>query len=178
MTPLRTTLAALLICAYGGLAAPALAQPAESGPVRVPANAQEQAPEALLGVWKADVAASRYTGTPPRENFRTFSYTDEGKVLVISQTLNAQGRTSALHWAVQLDGAPGKEFTQVSRSTPASLVGLKKQDDRTFIMTVWKHGHVDLAGQMKLSEDGQTLTYTYGRPGGPQNNIVYRRWGG
>lgn len=179
MTPLRTTFAALAILA-APLAGPAAAQPAAApapaGRITVAANAQEQAPEALLGAWKADIAASRYTGTPPRANIRTFSYTAEGRVLVTSISQNAQGRTSMLHWAVQLDGTPAPEFTQASRSTPHSLVGLKKHDDRTFIMTVWEHGKVTLAGQLQLSEDGQTLTYTYGAPGAAQNNIVYRRW--
>jgi hypothetical protein len=144
--------------------------------VVVPANAQEQAPEALLGVWKADVEASRYTGTPPRNNIRTFSFTQDGEVLVTSTTLNAEKRISMLHWIVQLDGTPAPEFTSSSRSTPASLVGLKMEDERTFVMTVSKHGAVTLTGQMTLSADGQTLTYVYGSPGGPQNHIVYRRW--
>jgi hypothetical protein len=163
---------AALLCA-GGAASLASAQTAPAK--TVPANAQEEAPEALLGAWQADVAVSRYTGTPPRSNIRTFSYTDEGKLLVTSLTVNAQGRVSLLHWAVTLDGTPGKEFTQVSRSTPASLVSLKKLNDKNLEMTVYKYGHVDLTGGYRLSDDGQTLTYTYGPPGGPQNNIVYRR---
>tara|TARA_R110002072_G_scaffold303107_2_gene493819 strand:+ start:96328 stop:96852 length:525 start_codon:yes stop_codon:yes gene_type:complete len=148
---------------------------AQSNPM-VPANAQEQAPEALLGVWKADISASQYINTPPRKNIRSFSYTQDGKVLVTSTTLNSAGRVSMLHWAVQLDGTPAPEFTQVSRSTPASLVGLKMEDTQTFIMTVSKHGEVTLTGEMQLSEDGDTLTYRYGQPNGEQNRIVYHRW--
>lgn len=157
-----------------GLATPGLVRAADD--VVVPANAQEQAPEALLGVWKADVEASRYTGTTPLNNIRTFSFTQDGKLLVTSTTLNAEKRISMLHWIVQLDGTPAPEFTSASRSTPASLVGLKMENERTFVMTVSKHGAVTLTGRMTLSEDGQTLTYVYGSPGAPQNHIVYRRW--
>jgi hypothetical protein len=175
MTPIRTALAAVLF-SCGALAAPAFAAPAAAPARAAPTNAQEQAPEALLGVWKADVAASRYTGAAPRSNIRTFSYTQDGKVLVTSITRTAAGRTTMLHWAVQLDGQPGLEFIQANRSVPSSLVGLKKEDERTLVMTVWKHGTVDLTGEMRLSEDGATLTYSYGPPGRAQNVIVYRRW--
>lgn len=172
MKPMTAAIAAFLLCAPAAIAAPTAAQSA----ITVPANAQEQAPEALLGAWKADIAASRYTGTAPRKNIRTFSYTKDGKLLVASVTLNAAGQVSMLHWAVSLDGAPAPEFTQSSRSVPASLVSLKMQDARTLKMVVSKHGAVNLTGQFVLSEDGKTLRYSYGAPGGPQNDIVYRRW--
>lgn len=173
--------AALALAAQLFIAAPASSQqaaapaPAAPAPVR---NAQEMAPSALLGVWKADIAASRYTGTAPRNNIRTFSYTDQGKVLVTSMTLNAAGRISMLHWAVQLDGTPTLEFISGTGSIPASLVALEKQDETTLNMTVSKHGAVTLTGSMKLSPDGETLTYTYGAPtpGAAQNVIIYRKW--
>lgn len=148
---------------------------AQSRPM-VAANAQEVAPEELLGVWKADIAASHYVGTAPQNNIRSFSYTEGGKVLVTSTTRNAAGRISMLHWAVQLDGTPAAEYTQVSRSTPASLVGLKMEDSQTFVMTVLEHGQITLVGEMKLSDAGETLTYSYGAPGAEQNRIVYHRW--
>lgn len=165
-----SNIATLVLCL--GMANAAVAQSS----VMVPANAQEMAPEALLGVWKADIDRSHYVNTPPRNNIRSFSYTRNGKVLVTSTTLNTAGGVSMLHWAVQLDGTPAPEYTQVSRSTPASLVGLKMEDARTFVMTVTEHGEVTLVGEMKLSDNGEILTYSYGAPDEEQNNIVYHRW--
>lgn len=172
--------AALSLAVQLAVAAPAAAQPAAApaaatapAPVR---NAQEMAPAALLGAWKADIAASRYTGTAPRNNIRTFSYTDQGKVLVSSMTLNAAGRQSMLHWAVQLDGTPTLEFMSSTGSIPASLVSLKKESETLLRMVVSKHGEVTLTGTMELSANGETLTYAYGAPGGAQTVIVYRKW--
>lgn len=139
------------------------------------ASAEEQAPEALLGAWKADVAASTYAGARPRENIRTFSYTAAGKVLITSLTLGANGRAAMLHWTVQLDGAPGDEFQSFNGSTPTNVVRLKKQDDTTLVMTVSKHGVVTLTGSFRLSADGKTLTYDYGGATG-RNVIIYHKW--
>lgn len=173
---MRPAIRAFALLTALALAAPVAAQPAAPAAAAAAAhrNAYEQAPAALLGAWKADVAASKYGGARPAANIRTFSYTDGGKVLVSSISQNAAGRISMLHWAVQLDGTPAPEFTDANASVPSSLVGLKKQDDQTFVMTVWRNGAVTLTGGFKLSPDGQTLTYTYG-PTGTENNIVYRR---
>jgi hypothetical protein len=155
--------------AIAGQGAPAPAGPAPHS------NAQEQAPAALLGAWKVDLAASKYAGTAPKNNIRTFSYTRDGMLLVTSLTLGANGRKGMLHWAVQLDGTPSPEFIDYNGSTPTNVVALKKQDATTLSMTVWKHGAVTLTGSFKLSPDGQTLTYTYG-PKGDDNVIVYKKW--
>ena len=171
---MRALLAMTLSAMALALAAPAAAQQAAPAP-SLHANAFEQAPAALLGAWKADVAASKYAGTPPRANYRTFAYTDGGKVLVSSMTLGATGRQSMLHWAVALDGSPAPEFTSGNRSIPSSVVGLKKQDETTLVMTVWQYGKVTLTGSFKLSPDGGTLTYTYGAKG-DDNVITYKKW--
>lgn len=167
-------LCAALVTAGGAMNA--AAQPAAPAAAAAPLrNAQEQAPDALLGVWKADVAASKYAGARPRNNIRTFSYTQDGKVLVTSFSLGAEGRVAMLNWTVQLDGSPGNEFQDRAGSIPTNVVALRKQDDRTLILTVSNRGKVTLTGSFKLSEDGRTLTYTYGATG-TENNIIYHKW--
>ncbi|WP_374572054.1 hypothetical protein [Phenylobacterium sp.] len=175
---MRARLATALLAAAlsMGWTAASAAQPAPqpAGPA-AHANAQELAPAALLGAWKADVAASSYAGEPPQANIRTFSFTQDGKVLVTSTTRNSKGRVAMLHWAVQLDGSPSPEFTDYNGSTPTNVVALRMADETTFNLTVWRHGKVTLTGVMKLSADGQTLTYTYGGEG-RNNTIIYRKW--
>jgi hypothetical protein len=174
---MRAKLAAAVVAAMAlSSQSPALAQTASAVPATPQhANAQEQAPNALLGAWKVDLGRSKYGGAAPKNNIRTFSYTQDGKLLVTSISLGATGRKSMLHWAVQLDGSPSPEFTDYNGSTPSSVVGLKKQDETTLVLTVWKHGKVTLTGSFKLSPDGETLTYVYGATGG-ENVIVYKRW--
>lgn len=171
----RLAVTALLVGAACAL--PALAQaPAAPGPAVQPLrNAQEQAPDALIGVWKADIAASRYSGPKPRNNIRTFSYTQDGKLLVTSLTLNAEGRVATLNWTVQLDGTPGAEFQDRAGSIPTNVVVLKKQDERTLAMIVSNRGTVALTGSFKLSDDGKTLTYDYGGATS-HNTIIYHKW--
>jgi hypothetical protein len=171
-------LASVLLAASLASTAPAFAAATAAGQAPPPRrDAREQAPASLIGGWKADMTASRYGANPPKAAYRFFEYTAEGKVLVTFMTLAANGNQSTGHWAVQLDGAPGIEYTRAYGSVPYNVVGLKKVDDQTFDLTVSRHGAVSITGQFKLSPDGQTLTYSYTYAGGGEPTVVvYRRW--
>jgi hypothetical protein len=168
-TILRPVFSALLVFAatQGSLGAPALAADAAL------TDAREQAPAALIGPWKADLAASKYAGTKPKVALRTFAYTAEGKVLVTFMTLNAQGKFSTGHWAAQVDGTPAIEYHSAANSVPYNVVSFTKVDETTLNLIVTRHGKVDIQAVYKLSADGKTLTYSYG-----ENVVVYRRWDG
>ena len=145
---------------------------AQTTPPAAVTDAREMVPSALLGVWKADVAASTYASTPPREQLRIFQYTEDAKLLVMFLNQSANGGQSGGHWAVQVDGTPGIEYHSNHGSTPYNVVTLTKADARTFDLTVARGGEVNLTGRYTLSEDGSTLAYTYGA-----TRILYRRWG-
>src|SRR3546814_16133317 len=71
------------------------ATPATAAPGDQLTDAREQAPEGLIGMWKADIQASTYKGTKPQAAWRSFAYPEGGQVLVSFDTRSAQlGRAS------------------------------------------------------------------------------------
>ncbi|WP_395945951.1 hypothetical protein [Brevundimonas sp.] len=158
-------------------ASPALAAGPEAPSDRVKRDARESAPEALMGVWRADIAASTYAGTPPKEHFRTFQYTADGRVLVSFITLGADGRSSSGHWSVRLDGDPGYEFFAANGATPYAEIRFVQVDPLTFNLTNSYRGVVASNATYRLAEDGTTLTVERTPEGGALTRIVYRRWG-
>jgi hypothetical protein len=131
----------------------------------------------LLGVWKADVPASTYPGAPPREQFRTFQYSADGRILVSFMTLSTEGRVSSGHWSIRLDGDPGLEYFSGNGMTPYAVIQLKQRDPRTFDLTNGHYGVTASSAVYRLSEDGATLTIERMTTGGARTAIVYRRWG-
>ncbi len=157
-------------------AASASAQTAAPAAPVAHVDARERVPAALLGFWKADVAASTYSGTPPREQLRLFSYTADAKVLVTFINTNAAGVTSSGHWAAQVDGSEALEYHSSAGSIPYNVVTLTKVDERNLTLTVGRAGVEDMKGSYALSEDGQTLTYTYQYGSGPVVTILDHKY--
>ncbi|MGE3335387.1 MAG: hypothetical protein AB7I36_17205 [Rhodospirillaceae bacterium] len=171
---LRLSLTAgILVSAF--MAAPAMsasAPPATGGAAsEAHRDARELFPATMIGPWKADIEASTYAGSKPRVALRTFAYTEGGRVLVTFMTVGANGAYSTGHWAAQADGTPGTEYHSAAGSIPYNVVSLKKVNETTLNLTVSRHGKVSIEAVYTISEDGKTLTYTYGG-----NKIVYRRW--
>lgn len=134
-------------------------------------DARELAPAALIGPWKADIAASTYVHGKPVREYRTFQYDADGKVLVTFMNVNAKGDYATGHWAAQLDGTPGIEYHSAAGSIPYNVVSFKKIDDNNFTLTVSRNGVVSIQATYNLSADGKTLTYAYNG-----NTVVYHRW--
>ena len=164
---------ALALIAPGAALAQTAAAPTAAPHVR--SDAREQVPAALLGMWKADIAASAYTSTPPREALRSFQYTADAKVLVTFMTVGADGNVTMGHWAAQVDGSEALEYHSNAGSTPYNVVTLSKVDERNFNLVVSRAGVTSITGTYLLSEDGQTLTYKY-TASGKDTTVVYRRW--
>jgi hypothetical protein len=171
-----TTLSALTL----GLAATAQAQApaAPAAPAMVPASsvhrdAREQAPAGLIGLWKADMALSTYSGAKPKSALRSFAYTADGKILVTFMTVGANGNYSTGHWAAQPDGTDSLEYHSAAGSTPYNIVRLTKVDDKNLDVQIVRFGKPTDRYHYTLSDDLKTLTYTY-----PNNKIVYRKWEG
>lgn len=151
---------------------------AESPPVTMMRDAREQAPAALLGVWKADPAASTPTARRSAIALRSFQYTAEGKLLVNFMSVGVDGGQSFGHWAVQLDGSPGYEYRSDNGSTPIAEIRLKKVDERTFQLSNLVGGALQSTAVYTLSADGQTLTLTRNPNTPRQAVIVYRKFTG
>ena len=134
-------------------------------------DALQQVPNALLGPWKADIAASHYTDPPPRKALRFFSYTEGGKVLVSFMTLNAKGQFSSGHWAAQVDGTPAVEYHSQGGSIPFNVVYFTKTDDYNYHLVVKRNGKLEITADYSLSKDGKTLSYRYGG-----TEVIYHRW--
>lgn len=134
-------------------------------------DAREMAPDGLLGMWMADIEASTFGYNPPKAMWRSFAYTEDGKILVSFATHNAAGQISSGHWAAQLDGTPGIEYHSSAGSVPYNVVAWDRLEDGRLALEVSRHGEVTIEAVYELSEDGQTLQYSY-----DDTVVVYRRW--
>jgi hypothetical protein len=166
--------AALVLCVAG---APGLASAAAAARSAPQSDPRERAPAALLGVWKADIAASGYGANPPREHFRSFQYTEDGKVMVHFGTITAGGQTSHGHWSLQLDGSPGYEYLSTNGSMPLAEIRVTKVDERTLNLTNSTHGKIDSTARYEIAQDGKTLTLVRNPGAANETRIVYRKWG-
>jgi hypothetical protein len=161
-----------------GLAATASAQTPATAPAMVPASqvhrdAREQAPAGLIGLWKADLALSTYSGAKPKSALRSFAYTADGKILVTFMTVGSNGNYSSGHWSAQPDGSDSIEYHSAAGSTPYNVVQLNKVDDKNLDVQIVRFGKQTDRYHYTISDDLKTLTYTY-----PGNKIVYRKWEG
>jgi len=84
-------------------ASPALAQHAQ---IPMIPDAREQANPALMGVWRVDPAASAPGNANGVVQFRTFQFTEEGKVMVTFATIQADGRQTYGHRRLQARPCP------------------------------------------------------------------------
>src|SRR3546814_20352681 len=101
------------------------ATPATAAPGDQLTDAREQAPEGLIGMWKADIQASTYKGTKPQAAWRSFAYTEGGKVLVSFATRSARGAITSGPWAAQVAGTPGIESHSSAGAIPYHFVTCK-----------------------------------------------------
>ncbi|MBC2667154.1 hypothetical protein H7F51_16665 [Novosphingobium flavum] len=154
----------------GAIIAPQ-ARAAEPAPGAALHDAREQAPAALIGTWKVDLAASTYTGPKPQAAIRSFAYTEGGKILVSFTTLTANGALTSGHWAAQVDGTPAIEYHSSAGALAFNVVSLTKANDTTLNLVVSRNGKVSLKATYSLSADGKVLTYSY-----DGNVIIYRPW--
>jgi hypothetical protein len=163
----RVLPAALLL--VGVPAAPALAQ-AWGPPLLEHRDARQMAPPALMGIWRAE--------NPNGGGIflRSFSYTEDGKVMVSFMGLDPKGVQRWGHWSLQLDGTPGQEYRSDGGAASFAVIRLTKVDDRTFHLTNTVGGVVQATSVWTLSGDGQMLTMARTPTGGALSTTVYRRW--
>jgi len=120
-------------------------------------DARQGAPAALIGTWVLNLSKSKFPGTPPRAEIRTFDYTTDGMLLHTYAAVTADGNNTFGHWFGKLDGE-AEDYLRPSGSTPVYVVGLKRVDDYNLEIFLKRGGLIDSKGVFTLSQDGQTLT--------------------
>lgn len=156
---------------------PASAQAGAAPTAPVAPDAPNKVPTALLGVWKADIAASSFVDEPPRDLMRAFQYTADGKMMVIFMAIDAKGEQIMGHWAVQLDGSPGLEYHSQNGVMPYAEIRVTKAGPLSFHVNSTKKGVRGPTRVLRLSEDGQTLFHGEALPGEvSKSTVVYKRW--
>ena len=119
-------------------------------------GAQAQAPKALIGTWKLNVAKSRFNpGPAPKAMTIVYSAAGEG-VKIVADITPAEG--AAQHW--EMGGKYDGKENPVTGNPAADTVSFKKTDDRTGDSTFKKDGKVTATNHRVLSADGKTLTIT------------------
>jgi hypothetical protein len=127
----------------------------------------------ILGVWKLDVARSRYTpGPPPRSETRTYVRDKDGMKGTIRRQRD-DGRQEVIEYRADFD----HEFP-VMGTEAYDTIRLKRIDERIAEAVLSHAGRVYGTARRVISEDGRTLTITFrqeDRGHLVNNTAVYRR---
>jgi hypothetical protein len=160
----RTLLRVLPLVAIAVLAEPSLCFSQQPG---VTAD-----PEYLIGIWRLDLARSRYSpGPPPKSETRTYTRDAEGLKGIVQRYL-PDGREETIEYRANFD----QEYP-VSGTDAYDAVTFKRIDARTAQAVLSHAGQVFGIARRVISEDGQTMTITFRREASTTvNNVaVYRK---
>jgi hypothetical protein len=130
-------------------------------------STQAQVP-AVLGIWKLDVAASRFPEPAPQSEVRSYRLTDGGVLVGVAVNIDAQGRPNFLQFAAKPDG---KDYPEFDTRSAAEYLALGKAPFRTYaeIPTTdprrvhWVDkagGKIISSGEKWVSKDGKLLSFT------------------
>ena len=111
------------------------------------------AADAVVGTWKLNVAASKFSGTAPTSGTRTYAESADGTVLD-QKMVGADGKEMTMHTTIKYDG---KDYP-VSGNADADTVAAKVIDARTTHFTMKKGGKVVGTVHRVVSKDGKMLT--------------------
>src|SRR5262249_19888335 len=119
---------------------------------------------------------------PPPQAFqiRQYKLRDDGFLVGLLISANAQGKISFLQFTARSDG---KDYPEYTDDLLAELLATGKQTFRTYSETIideyvteWvdkANGNVTAKGKKTISKDGKTLTIT--NDNNPSQTIVYDR---
>jgi len=111
------------------------------------------AADAVVGTWKLNVGASKFSGTAPTSGTRMYSESADGTVLD-QKMVGADGKEMTMHTAIKYDG---KDYP-VTGNADADTVAAKVIDARTTHFTMKKGGKTVGTVHRVVSKDGKTLT--------------------
>lgn len=134
-----------------GLALVGLTAPAISG------QAGAAIDKSYMGTWKLNVAKSKYQpGPAPKESTRIHEDRGSGFVLVITDTVNAQGQKTHGAYVYKPDG---KEYPQAGlNQTTVQTIALIAVDPYTVTFTTKNDGKTTGTGKRVVAKDGKTMT--------------------
>lgn len=132
-----------------------------------PVSSQAQVPH-ILGTWKLNIAASKMAGPPPQSEVRSYRLTQDGVLIGVAVTIDAQGQPNFLQFAAKPDGKDYPEFSTASaarylidRTPPQRTYAEKPTADPHRVQWIDKAGgRVLAAGQKWVSGDGKRLSFT------------------
>ena len=111
------------------------------------------AADAVVGSWKLNVAASKFSGMAPTSGTRMYAESADGTVLD-QKMVGADGKEMSMHTAIKYDG---KDYP-VAGNADADSVSGKVIDAHTTHFTMKKGGKVVGTVHRVVSKDGKTLT--------------------
>lgn len=142
--------AGLCLVAWSGLAA-AQDRPATSDPG--------------VGIWRLNLEKSRFPGAPPQMEVRRYWVRDDGFLVGLAVSIDAQGNPGFVQFAAKDDGRDYPEYNAPTLAefqatgTPTPIMYAQRSRDRhTADVTLKRDGRVTTAGTRTVSEDGQTMT--------------------
>jgi hypothetical protein len=135
-------------------------------------SASKSDQDVVLGVWKVDLAKSRYyPGPPPKSETRTFTRDKDGvKGIVLRRT--ADGREERIEYRADFDN----EYP-VSGTEAYDAVRFRRIDDYTSDAVLSHAGRVFGTARRVISKDGRTMTITFRQedPSLVKNVVVYSK---
>ena len=146
---------------------------------------QAQVPH-VIGTWTLNIDASRLPGPAPQSQVRSYRLTDDGVLIGVAVTVDAQGRPSFLQFAARPDGNDYPEFDAataarylIDKTPPTRTYSETPIDSHTVVWADKEDGRVIASGKKWVSTDGQTLSYTITKRGGEDVDylIVFDRTG-
>jgi hypothetical protein len=129
-------------------------------------GAHAQVPH-IVGNWRLNVEASRFSGPAPQTHVRRYSLGPDGSLIGLAVIVDAEGTPSFLQFAAKPDGKDYPEFDAGSAaqylldgSPPPATYAETPIDSHTVEWTDKYDGQVTFSGRKWVSADGQTLTIT------------------
>jgi hypothetical protein len=141
----------------------------------VPAHPQSPSKsdqDVVLGVWKVDLAQSRYyPGPPPLSETRTFTR-DKGGIMGIVLRRNANGSEERIEYRADFD----QEYP-VSGTEAYDAVRFRRIDAYTSDAVLSHASRVFGTARRVISKDGRTMTITFRQedPALVKNVVVYHK---
>jgi hypothetical protein len=128
--------------------------------------------DVVLGVWKVDLAKSKYyPGPPPISETRTFTRGKDGIIGTVVRR-NADGREERIEYRADFDN----EYP-VSGTEAYDAVRFRRIDDYTSDAVLSHAGRVFGTARRVISKDGRTMTITFRQedPSLVKNVVVYSK---
>ena len=124
-----------------------------------------------IGIWKLNVARSKYVPGPPPSR-ETRAYEIQGRAMTVSiESADSHGHKVELRYTASDDG----KDSPVTGLAFADSIAVKRVDTYTFDMDTKKSGKVIGTSRAQFSHDGKVLTLTSsttGADGKPVHNVA------